>query len=283
MQNTVIVKNSIVGMEFLLCAIALVTIFLHSFSPFTFKKAAVNDVIVFVEPDQTEEAAEEEEVLSKVEAVPENDAGAVAVPEPGIRDLKEIEKMKRDWRIMLINRDHFLPTDYESDLKSLSASVRVDERIADDLKDMIKAAADDGITLQIVSGYRSYDRQTALFQRKMKRYMSQGMSYSQAHSEVTKVLSVPGSSEHQAGLAVDIVSSNYRSLTEGFADTEAGKWLAKNCADYGFILRYPKDKEEVTGIIFEPWHFRYVGKEYAGEIMGEGITLEEYLQEKGVY
>ena len=94
-------------------------------------------------------------------------------------------------------------------------------------------------------------------------------------------IAVPGASEHQVGLALDIVCSTYYRLDEAFGDTEAGKWLAENSYQYGFILRYPKDKEEITGIEYEPWHFRYVGKEAAKEMTEQKLTLEEYVEQVG--
>ena len=100
-----------------------------------------------------------------------------------------------------------------------------------------------------------------------------------AYKQASQAVTVPGSSEHQIGLAVDIITDGYTSLDEGFGDTKAGKWLAENSADYGFILRYPAGKEEITSIEYEPWHFRYVGKDVAKEIMSKGITFEEYLGE----
>ena len=94
----------------------------------------------------------------------------------------------------------------------------------------------------------------------------------------SQVVTVPGASEHQLGLALDIVSNTYTALDQGFGNTDAGKWLYEHSREYGFILRYPKDKEYITGIDFEPWHFRYVGIEAATVIMDEGITLEEFVE-----
>ena len=107
----------------------------------------------------------------------------------------------------------------------------------------------------------------------------QGDERSEAYEEASRSVAIPGTSEHQLGLALDILGSGYSSLNEGFADTKAGQWLAENCAKYGFILRYPKGKEDITGIIYEPWHFRYVGNPHALMISDEGLTLEEYLEE----
>jgi LAS superfamily LD-carboxypeptidase LdcB len=96
------------------------------------------------------------------------------------------------------------------------------------------------------------------------------------------VVARPGTSEHHVGLAVDILGSGYYSLEQSFENTAAFKWLKAHCAEYGFILRYPKEKEHITGVIYEPWHYRYVGVDVAKEIMSRNITLEEYLEEKGL-
>ena len=108
--------------------------------------------------------------------------------------------------------------------------------------------------------------------------MKKGMSYMEAYSLASQIVMVPGASEHQLGLAIDINCDTYTSLDEGFADTEAGKWLAAHCYEYGFILRYPLGKEYITGVEYEPWHFRYVGKEAATVISEQGICLEEFIE-----
>jgi D-alanyl-D-alanine carboxypeptidase len=109
--------------------------------------------------------------------------------------------------------------------------------------------------------------------------MKKGYSYLEAYKLASITVTVPDASEHQIGLALDIASTTYSSLEIGFGDTKAGKWLAAHCAEYGFILRYPLGKEDVTGIQYEPWHFRYVGKVAATQIMERGITLEEFVAE----
>ena len=144
---------------------------------------------------------------------------------------------------------------------------------------MLEAAEEDGVNLTICSPYRDLEYQQMLFNRKIKRYMNRGMSYMEAYQLSSQAVTVPGASEHQIGLALDIVCNDYMSLDEGFGDTKAGKWLATNSCRFGFILRYPKGKEDITGIEYEPWHFRYVGKTAAPVIMEQGITLEEFWEE----
>lgn len=181
-----------------------------------------------------------------------------------------------DWRLVLVNKQHPIPEDYSFELGIVIGSMRCDERIISDVLSMLQAAKNDGITLMIRSPYRTEDRQEYNFNRKIKMYMGQGYSYMEAYKTVSQVVTIPGSSEHQIGLALDITSDTYVELEKGFSDTDAGKWLAEHSYEYGFILRYPEDKEYITGIIFEPWHFRYVGREAATVMTQENICLEEF-------
>lgn len=184
-----------------------------------------------------------------------------------------------DWRLVLINKQHPIPDDYTftlGSIKTIKGTMKCDERIIDDLLSMMQAASDDGVALAICSPYRDLNYQAVLFNRKIEAYMKKGMSYMDAYTISSQAVTVPGASEHQIGLAIDIVSDDYVTLDEGFADTDAGKWLAEHSCEYGFILRYPKGKEYITSIEFEPWHFRYVGRDAATIIMKEGITLEEF-------
>ena len=138
------------------------------------------------------------------------------------------------------------------------------------LEELFAGAAEDGLTLYATSGYRSYSTQKAIFERKLDR-----MSEKQANLSVAK----PGYSEHQTGLAMDIEGETTKGtgLTEAFGESPEGIWAAKHCAEYGFIIRYPKDKTKITGYIYEPWHLRYVGREAAQEITALDVTFEEYI------
>lgn len=184
-----------------------------------------------------------------------------------------------DWRLILINKQHSIPDDYEFPLGTISGNMKCDERIIEDLLAMMQAAKEDGVDLVICSPYRDYNRQTYLFNRKITRYMDAGMSYMDAYKTASMTVTSPNASEHRIGLAIDFYSSTYKSLNEGFANTETGKWLAAHSYEYGFILRYPKGKEYITGIEYEPWHFRYVGIEAATVITQKGITLEEFWED----
>ena len=193
---------------------------------------------------------------------------------------EEAELTKDDWRLVLINKQHSIPDDYTFTFGSIhtqKGGMRFDERIIPDLLKMLKAAKEDGINLEIRSPYRDMNRQVYLFNKKIKEYMQQGMSYMDAYAVSSRTVTVPGASEHQIGLALDITCDTHIGLTKSFGETEAGKWLAEHGCEYGFIVRYPEGKEYVTGIEYEPWHLRYVGVEAATIITREGITLEEFV------
>ncbi len=186
---------------------------------------------------------------------------------------------RSDWSILLVNKQHPIPDDYTFTLGNLTNGMQCDERIISAIYDMLQAAKNDGITLVIRSPYRNKDRQTMLFNRKINKYMSQGLSYMDAYKKASQVVTVPGASEHQLGLAIDITSDNYYSLDAKFGETAGGKWLMENAAEYGFILRYPLGKEYITEIEYEPWHYRYVGRDAARVIMSNNKCLEEFWEE----
>lgn len=182
--------------------------------------------------------------------------------------------------ILLVNKSHPLKDTYDPSLiKHRAYGVEVDTSIYDALNQMLAAGEKEGLHFWIASGYRSTERQRELLDEDIGTLVRQGYSYSEAYEEVVKETMPVGCSEHATGLAVDIVSKDYQILDEKQADTAEIKWLQKNCSQYGFILRYPKDKEDITLVSYESWHFRYVGVDAAKEIMSRGITLEEYLEE----
>ena len=189
------------------------------------------------------------------------------------------EEALLDWRLILINKQHSIPEDYEFPLGTISGSMQCDARIIEDLLQMMQAAKDDEVDLVICSPYRDFNRQTYLFNKKIKRYMNAGMSYMDAYKKASIAVTSPNASEHRIGLAIDFYSSTYKNLNAGFADTDTGKWLKEHSYEYGFILRYPKGKEYITGIEFEPWHFRYVGVPAATYMTENELTLEELWEE----
>ena len=147
---------------------------------------------------------------------------------------------------------------------------------------MLDAASADGYPLAIVSAYRTVDRSRELYTNKVAELVRQGYSQTEAEKEAAKWIAPPGTSEHHTGLAVDVVSSDYyyyySDLEQAFDSFDEFQWLITHCADYGFVLRYPKEKENVTNIVYEPWHYRYVGVENAKRMMAENLCLEEYVQ-----
>ena len=183
------------------------------------------------------------------------------------------------WNLQLINASHALPEDFDITLHTLQNGLSVDERIYDSLAELINAGNGQGLHLIICSAYRPMDRQIELFEQEIANYQAAGNDYETAYNLAKTAVAVPGTSEHTLGLAVDICALDYQILDEGFEDTPEGTWLRENAHEYGFILRYPKDKQDITGIMYEPWHFRYVGKEHAQAIKESGLCLEEYVEQ----
>ena len=182
--------------------------------------------------------------------------------------------------ILLVNKNNKLPDDYEVILKTLpDRTNKAAEEAYQPMCDMLKAARQDGMVLEVCSSYRSVKRQKELFEEDMRALVRRGYSYLDAYDEVARETMPPGYSEHSTGLAFDIVALDYQMLDQKQETTEENQWLREHCAEYGFILRYPKDKEDITGIDYESWHFRYVGVEIAEYIMENGISLEEFLEE----
>lgn len=185
--------------------------------------------------------------------------------------------LKESWKIIVVNKDNPLPDNHSIKTTTLKNGLSVDERIYDDLTKMIEDGNKQGLSLIVCSAYRTIDKQEDLFNQEIAIWKSKGLTEEQAYNKAKTSVLPPGTSEHNLGLAVDICSYEHQTLDEDFENTPEGKWLRENCTDYGFILRYPKDKQDITNIIYEPWHFRYVGKEYAKEIEKLGICLEEYI------
>ncbi|MGI6344519.1 MAG: M15 family metallopeptidase [Bacillota bacterium] len=181
--------------------------------------------------------------------------------------------------LILVNAQNPLPEGFKPELKTVQGNLQLEVTAADALQEMIAAAKEVGLSLLVVSAYRSPERQAVLYENKVQEWIGYGYSRAAAEAKAATIVALPGTSEHHTGLAADIVTPDYQRLNAGFAETAAAKWMANYAHRYGFILRYPEDKEEVTGIIFEPWHFRYVGKEHAKAIQESGLSLEEYLDQ----
>lgn len=186
---------------------------------------------------------------------------------------------ERPWYLTLVNHDHPMEKGYIPQLTELEPGYSVDSRIAETAREMLADAKKEGLHIIICSAYRSVERQEQVFNDSMQDRLEQGMSYWDAYKDTSMSVADPGTSEHAMGLALDLISNQYTELDTGQEDTAEAKWLAANCHKYGFILRYPPAKTNITGIIYEPWHYRYVGVEDATRIMALDTTLEEYLEE----
>ena len=184
---------------------------------------------------------------------------------------------EEDWQLLLVNPWNPLPEDFQVELVSLKNGMKVDKRIYDDLNEMLSDCRKTGLEPIVCSAYRTQATQTRLFNNKIARLRAAGYSKESAQTEAARWVAVPGTSEHQTGLALDIVSGGYQLLDEQQADTAEQQWLMEHSWEYGFILRYPSDKCQLTGIGYEPWHYRYVGRETAAAIQESGLCLEEYL------
>ena len=183
-----------------------------------------------------------------------------------------------NWALMLVNWEHALPDDFSvPKLTQLRNGHAVDSRAYPALQAMMDDARAAGLQPLICSSYRTWDTQEQLFEQEAQNWLDRGYPREEAMDRAAMWVARPGTSEHQTGLAVDIVDLSYQILDEQQESTPVQKWLMAHCAEYGFILRYPTDKSALTGIGYEPWHYRYVGTEAAKEIMESGLCLEEYL------
>ncbi len=181
-----------------------------------------------------------------------------------------------DWAAILVNPTNLLPDDFSVELADFEGG-QVDGRILEVCEEMFRDAEKDEVTLSLVDAYRSYDRQNELYLKKVESYIAKGLDRAAAEAEAATITARPDTSEHQTGLALDIVTPFYTSRDKGFAETKAFAWLNANAQNYGFTLRYKQDKAEFTKVIYEPWHWRFVGVQAAEEMKKTGQCLEEYL------
>lgn len=172
------------------------------------------------------------------------------------------------WYLMLVNRWNPIPQDYQAELADVPGGEQVDARILQPLAEMMEAAEQEGLGPVVVSGYRTQKKQQRLYDDKVRAYRGEGYDKEEARELAGQWVSLPGTSEHQLGLAVDINGDTY----------DLYLWLQENSWRYGFIFRYPGNKTDITGVAEEVWHYRYVGKEAAEEIYQQGLCLEEYLE-----
>lgn len=183
------------------------------------------------------------------------------------------------WNLIVVNSTREFSSDYEPTLDEIfDTGYYLDYRVTPYYEQMYTDALADGVTLTPFSAYRSYARQESNYNARIALYMTDyNMSEEEAIAATSEVILPPGTSEHNLGIAIDIVC-----VEEYFEDTDEFTWLMDNAYKYGFILRYREDKSDVTGVIYEPWHWRYVGVEYAEDIMNSGLCLEEYLDSVGI-
>lgn len=190
--------------------------------------------------------------------------------------IEKVDNESYDSLYVIINKKHHLPEDFvpedlvEVEIPKNKDSITMRKEAAIALKEMADAAKEDGINLMAVSGFRSYNYQQTLFNNYVNR---------DGEEAANRYSAKPGESEHQTGWAMDLATTDEGCvLSTCFEDTNGGKWLYENAYKYGFILRYPEGKEEITGYIYEPWHFRYLGKDEALKVFESGLTLEEYYK-----
>lgn len=183
------------------------------------------------------------------------------------------------WNLIVVNMEREIPEGYDPETKEiLDSGYELDARVTPHYEEMYRAGKKDGVTLTPFSGHRSYERQRINYNNLTETYMARyGLDRKAAAKKAATVILPPGTSEHNIGLAMDICNTY-----DSFANTAEYAWLMENAYKYGFILRYPKEKEDVTGIVYEPWHWRYVGVEYAKKIKDSGLCLEEYLDSVGI-
>ena len=209
---------------------------------------------------------------------PTDSAAENTAPAP-LLTAAQAQAMLDDPRMILVSRAHKMPEDYAIETKECGSATAINKTLQTEAADaflaMQAAAAKDGVDVRMQSGYRSAAYQKNLYDKKTRYYRDKGLSEAAAREKAATIVNPPGCSEHNCGLAADLNSPEHTALDTGFANTAAFRWLCENAAQYGFILRYPKEAEAVTGITYEPWHWRYVGAENAALLKQSGLCLED--------
>ena len=206
-------------------------------------------------------------------------ASAASEAESGLLTTQQAQAILDDPRMVLVNHTNKMPDDYTFTTKECGSATAVNKTLQTEAADaflaMQAAAAKEGVTIWMQSGYRSVKYQEGLYSRKTQYYLNKGLSQADALKKAATIVNPPGYSEHNCGLAADLNSPEHTSLDAGFEKTAAFRWLSAHAVEYGFILRYPKDAEAVTEITYEPWHWRYVGPENAALIQQSGLCFED--------
>lgn len=227
-----------------------------------------------ISKNKAEFAAEKEKLKEKNNELKQE----VIKHEAANNSAKTLTSDEEGWELVLVNDSHPLDLSYAPEsMVEVESERSVDARIEEPLRQMLDDGAKQGLSMYVASAYRSSEKQKEVFNTTMQEWIAQGHTPLAAYDETRKSVAVPGTSEHATGLAVDIIASEYEGLDDRQGETDEQKWLMEHCWEYGFILRYPPEKADITGIIYEPWHYRYVGKTAAEEIMKKNLTLEEYL------
>ena len=191
---------------------------------------------------------------------------------------RDIDSHTSDWELLLVNKKHEVPEGYILELEEVESGHQVDKRIAKSLEQMLFDARKEGLSPIICSSYRTNAKQQKLYNNKVREYKRWGCSSEEAEELASYWVAIPGTGEHETGLAVDIVSRDYQILDEKQEQTDVQKWLIDNSYKYGFALRYPTDKKDITMINYEPWHYRYVGVDNATYMKEHDMCLEEYIE-----
>ena len=211
--------------------------------------------------------------IPKKSAVPQQQSAPVTTTQ------KEVRIDPNDDLLILVNYNNPIPDDYKPDLvQTQYFNQKIDKRAAQPLKQMVEDCLKAGHESLPCSGYRSKEEQVQILEEKVQEYQNIGYSRADAEKEARKWITEPGKSEHHTGLAMDIIDMDYQILDEKQEKTATQQWLMKHCWEYGFILRYPADKKDITHIDSESWHYRYVGKEHAKRMHDSGLCLEDYVE-----
>lgn len=181
-------------------------------------------------------------------------------------------------QVVLVNPWNYVPEGYSVTLESIGSTHQIAAYAVADFEEMMAACRMADLTPVVCSSYRSHEYQQQLYERRIARYVADGYTQEEATAKAGTSVAIPGTSEHQLGLALDIIDNANWNLDESQATMPTQQWLMEHSWEYGWILRYPNDKSAITGIIYEPWHYRYVGRTVAADIYSSGLCLEEYLQ-----
>lgn len=235
-------------------------------------------IIIFIILETKKEKEKNEQTLGTFSIINvEIDTAQIKTDVEIVKKKSEINSKVTDWNLILVNKENEISEDYEFELNTIDYENKVDSRIVEALTKMLGDAKKEGLDPFICSAYRTNKLQTRLFNNKVNQYKSQGYEIKEAEEKASYWVTLPRTSEHEIGLAVDIVSKKYQTLDESQEKTALQKWLMEHCTDYGFILRYPTEKKEITKINYEPWHYRYVGIEDAKFMKKKDFCLEEYI------